>query len=170
MTISEQKNQTEISKAVEDVSNGASISMLLMLKIVEYLFLAASVCAIVITKTFPDIQVARIYVAAFFSIWLFLFLVNKQLVNNSNQSDITKKAELYNSLSANNNSSKNNPLTPAREKALQYSQDLIDDYKKIRGSSRNIYYTLQLATVIFSGVTPILVLVDKLNVGISWFR
>lgn len=73
MTISEQKNQTEISKAVEDVSNGASPSMLLTLKIIEYLFLAASVCAIVITKTFPDIQVARIYVAAFFLFGFFFF-------------------------------------------------------------------------------------------------
>ena len=47
---------------------------------------------------------------------------------------------------------------------------MIDDYKTIRGSSRNIYYTLQLATVVFSGITPILVLVDKLDVGISWFK
>jgi hypothetical protein len=165
MTISEQKNQT-----VEDGSNGASPSTLLTLKIIEYLFLAASFCAIFISNTFPDIQVARIYVAALFSIWIFLFLTNRRLVNNSNQSDITKKAELYNSLSANNNPSKNNPLTPAREKALQYSHELIDDYKKIRGSSRNIYYSLQLITVIFSGITPILVLVDKLDVGISWFK
>ncbi|GAB1541199.1 hypothetical protein NUACC21_38690 [Scytonema sp. NUACC21] len=170
MTISAQKDQIEISKPVENVSNGASPSVLLTLKIIEYLFLAASVCAIVITKTLPDLQVAGIYVAAFFSIWVFLFLTNRQLANNSNNSDITKKAELYNSLSANKNSSTNNLLTPAREKALQYSQELIDDYKKIRSSSRNIYYTLQLATVIFSGITPILVLVDKLDVGISWFK
>ena len=47
---------------------------------------------------------------------------------------------------------------------------VIDDYKKVRGSSRTIYYTLQLATVIFSGVIPILVLVDKLDIGISWFN
>jgi hypothetical protein len=170
MTISEHKNQSEISKTVGDVSNRVNPNMLLTLKIIEYLFLAASVCAIIITKTFPDIQVIRIYVAALFSIWIFLFLTNRQLVDNFNQSNITNKAELYNSLSANNHPSKNNPLTPARENALQYSQELIDDYKKIRGSSRNIYYTLQLATVIFSGVTPILVLVDKLDVGISWFK
>jgi len=52
-----------------------------------------------------------------------------------------------------------------RVKALRYCQELIDDYKKTRETSRNIYYTFQLATVILSGVTPILVLVDKLEPG-----
>ncbi|MDF5730052.1 MAG: DUF4231 domain-containing protein [Rhizonema sp. PD38] len=118
----------------------------------------------------PNQQNLVIWEAVFVSIWLFLFLLNQQLLNNFNQSDLTKKAELYNYLSANNNFSAKNPLTPAREKALQYSQELIKDYKKVRGSSRNIYYTLQLATVIFSGITPILVLVDKLDIGIAWFK
>lgn len=43
-------------------------------------------------------------------------------------------------------------------------------YKGTRSNSRNIYYTLQLATLVFSGITPILVLVDKLEIGISWFK
>ena len=170
MTYSEKTNPTENSNYVENFSNSSSLSMLFTSKIVEYLFLAAFVCTVVITNIFPDIQVVKIYAAAFVSIWFFLFLVNKQLLKNSNQSDLTKKAELYNYLSANNNFLESNPLTPAREKALQYSQELIEDYKKIRGSSRSIYYTLQLATVVFSGITPILVLVDKLDVGISWFK
>jgi len=170
MTDSEKINPTENSNYVENFSNSSSLSMSLTSKIVEYLFLAAFVCALVISNIFPDIQVVKIYAAAFVSIWLFLFLVNQQLLKNSNQSDLTRKAELYNYLSANNNFLESNPLTPAREKALQYSQELIDDYKKIRGSSRSIYYTLQLATVVFSGITPILVLVDKLDVGISWFK
>ena len=170
MTYSEKTNPTENLNYVENFSNSSSLSMLFTSKIVEYLFLAAFVCAVVITNIFPDLQVVKIYAAAFVSIWFFLFLVNKQLLKNSNQSDLTKKAELYNYLSANNNFLESNPLTPAREKALQYSQELIDDYKKIRGTSRSIYYTLQLATVVFSGITPILVLVDKLDVGISWFK
>ena len=170
MTDSLKTNPTENSNSVENFSNSSSLSMSLTSKIVEYLFLAAFVCAVLITKIFPDIQVVKIYATAFVSIWFFLFLVNKQLLKNSNQSDLTKKAELYNYLSANNNFLESNPLTPAREKALQYSQELIDDYKKIRGTSRSLYYTLQLATVVFSGITPILVLVDKLDVGISWFK
>ncbi len=170
MTNSEKLNPNQISNTVEKFSSESSSNMLLPLKSVEYLFLSSAVCVGIIVYVFPNKQDLIIWEAAFVSIWLFLLLLNKQLLNNSNQSDLTKKAELYNYLSANNNFLENNPLTPAREKALQYSQELIDDYKKIRGSSRNIYYTLQLATVVFSGITPILVLVDKLDVGISWFK
>ncbi|WP_232731785.1 DUF4231 domain-containing protein [Kamptonema formosum] len=53
---------------------------------------------------------------------------------------------------------------------MQYCQELIDDYKRTRSQSRNIYYTLQLSTIFFSGVTPILVLVDKLLVGQNWLK
>lgn len=145
--------------------------MFLPLKGFEYLFLAGAVCLGIIIYLVPDHQqILVIWEAAFVSIWLFFALLNKQLANKSNESELTKKAEIYNYLSANNNLLENNPLTPAREKALKYSQELIEDYKKVRGSSRSIYYTLQLATVVFSGITPILVLVDKLDVGISWFK
>ena len=170
MTNSENLNPNQISNTVEKLSPSSSSNMLLLLKGFEYLFFSAFVCVSIITYVLPDKQVLIIYAAAFISIWLFLFLLNKQLLNNSNQFDLTKKAELYNYLSANNNFLENNPLTPARAKALQYTQELIDDYKKVRGSSRTLYYTLQLATVVFSGITPILVLVDKLDIGISWFK
>lgn len=170
MTNSEKINQNEISNTVEKLSPSSSSNMSLPLKGVEYLFLSCVVGVGIIIYIFPDKQDLVIWEAAFVSIWLFLFLLNKQLLKTSNHSELTKKAELYNYLSANNNFVENNPLTPAREKALQYSQELIDDYKKIRGSSRNIYYTLQLATVVFSGITPILVLVDKLDIGIYWFK
>ncbi|MEG3910198.1 DUF4231 domain-containing protein [Microcoleus sp. w1-18aA5] len=83
--------------------------------------------------------------------------------NSANQLDIRRKAELYNYLLNPNNVSDNNPITPVREKALRYCQELIDDYKNTRETSRNIYYTFQLATVVLSGITPILVLVDKLE-------
>ncbi|MEG3930919.1 DUF4231 domain-containing protein [Microcoleus sp. T3_B1] len=90
--------------------------------------------------------------------------------NNANQLEIRRKAELYNYLLNPNNVSDNNSITPVREKALRYCQELIDDYKNTRETSRNIYYTFQLATVIFSGVTPILVLVDKLEPGQSLLK
>ncbi len=170
MTNSERTNLTNISYTDKKLSFSSSQNMLLTLKIAEYLFLAAFIYAIGITKFFPSIEIAKIWALAFISIWFFLFLLNQQLSKSSNQSNLTKKAELYNSLSADHNFVENNPLTPAREKALQYCHELIEDYKKIRGSSRTIYYTLQLATVIFSGITPILVLVDKLDIGISWFK
>ena len=170
LTNSENLNQNEVSNTVEKLSPSISSNMSLPLKTLEYLFLSSIVCVGIIIYVLPNKQDLVIWEAAFVSIWLFLFLLNKELSNNSNQSDLTRKAELYNYLSANNNFLPKNPLTPAREKALQYSQELINDYKNVRASSRNIYYTLQLATVVFSGITPILVLVDKLDVGISWFK
>ncbi len=170
MTNSERTNLAYISHTDDKFSKSSSQNILFTLKIAEYLFLAAFVYAIAITKLFPSIEIAKICVAAFISIWLFLFLLNQQFSKSSNQSNLTQKAELYNYLSADKNFVENNPLTPAREKALQYCHELIEDYKKIRGSSRTLYYTLQLATVIFSGITPILVLVDKLDIGISWFK
>ncbi len=170
MTNSDQINRNEISNPVEKFSPSSSSNMLLPLKGLEYLFLAGVVGVGIIISVFPDKQDLFIWLAVFVSIWLFLFLLNKQLLKNSNQFDITRKAELYNYLTANNNFLEKNIITVAREKALQYSQELIDDYKKVRASSRTIYYTLQLATVVFSGITPILVLVDKLDIGISWFK
>lgn len=64
----------------------------------------------------------------------------------------------------------NNTIIPARVKALEYCQELINDYKKTRNLARNFYYVLQIATVILSGITPILVLVDKLEAGQNWLK
>ncbi|MBD2773848.1 DUF4231 domain-containing protein [Iningainema tapete] len=173
MTNFETTSPMEKNYTVENSSASSSPNMLLTLKVIEYLFLAASVGTFVIIKVFPDIPVARIYVAGFFASWIFFLLANRQLAQNANasatQSELTKKAELYPSLTS-NNSVGNNSINSARVKALQYSQELIDDYKRTRTSSRNIYYAAQLATVVFSGVTPILVLVDKLEAGVSWLK
>ncbi|MEG4207641.1 DUF4231 domain-containing protein [Microcoleus sp. Pol7_A1] len=162
-------NQTEISNTVS-----SSPQMLSFLKIVEYLSLAAFVGAGILTRVFLDNQLIVILGAVFLSSFIFLFLTNRQLDrnfrNSANQLDIRKKAQLYNYLLNPNDVSDNNPITPVREKALRYCQELIDDYKNTRETSRNIYYTFQLATVVLSGVTPILVLVDKLEPGQSLLK
>ncbi|MEG4171616.1 DUF4231 domain-containing protein [Microcoleus sp. S13_C3] len=169
MTTSADTNQTEISNTVS-----SSPQMLSFLKIVEYLSIAAFVGACLLTRVFPDNQLIVILGSVFLSSFIFLFLANRQLAqnsrNNANQLEIRRKAELYNYLLNPNNVSDNNSITPVREKALRYCQELIDDYKNTRETSRNIYYTFQLATVIFSGVTPILVLVDKLEPGQSLLK
>lgn len=148
--------------------------MSLPLKSAEYLFLSAFVFSSIVSFFIPNNQVLAIWMAAFLASWIFLFLINRQVSNNtrllSNQSDITQKAELYSYLLSDDNSAENNMLTLSRERALKYCQELIDDYKKTRGTSRNIYYIFQLATVILSGVTPILVLVDKLEAGQAWLK
>ena len=169
MTNSTDTNQIEISNTVS-----SSPQILSFLKIVEYLSLAAFVGAGILTRVFLDNQLIVILGAVFLSSFIFLFLTNRQLArnfrNSANQLDIRRKAELYNYLLNPNNVSDNNPITPVREKALRYSQELIDDYKNTRETSRNIYYTFQLATVVLSGVTPILVLVDKLEPGQSLLK
>ncbi|MBW4635007.1 MAG: DUF4231 domain-containing protein [Iphinoe sp. HA4291-MV1] len=176
MTTFEQKNQTEISDTQEQSYSSSSLSssqkMLFPLKVIEYLFLAASIGSGVITLVLPDNPKVVIAGAVFLAIFVFLFLINQQVFRTSSNAayklDMQKKAELY--LMNSNNHSTKNPIAPAREKALQYSQDLIDDYKRTRSQARNLYYGLQMATIVFSGVTPILVLVDKLEAGQAWLK
>jgi hypothetical protein len=159
---------------LEETSSSSRAEMLSFLKIVEYLSLSAFVGAFILTRIVPDNQIIVIWGAVFFSAFIFLFLSNRQLAQNSkntaNQFDLGKKAELYSCLLDQDTASDNKPINLARQKALSYSQELIDDYKKTRETSRNIYYIFQLATVILSGVTPILVLVDKLEAGQAWLK
>ena len=71
MTNSELKNQTEI--------DSSSSEMFSLLKIVEYLSLAALVCALILSRVFPDNQLIVIWGAVFLSIFIFLFLTNKKV-------------------------------------------------------------------------------------------
>ncbi len=160
MASTEAKRPSEIS--------GPSQALLFFLKVAEYLFLTAFICSGILAILVPsEIDIAwniAISIAGF----IFFFLLNREVVKSANRElDIKRKAELY---LASTNPSANNSITPAREKALQYCQELIDDYKRTRSQSRNIYYTLQLSTIFFSGVTPILVLVDKLEAGQNWLK
>ncbi|AFZ26220.1 hypothetical protein Cylst_4114 [Cylindrospermum stagnale PCC 7417] len=171
----EQVNQRDISYTSENLSNSSDQNMLYTLKFIEYLLAAAFVSASIIIYVFSDNQDYVIAGAVSLTVLIFLFLFNRQLFQNSqnafNRSELTKKAELYTYLLSNNNSLlEQNTIIPARQKALQYSQDLIDDYRKVRNLSRNLYYGLQISTVILSGVTPILVLVDKLEAGQAWLK
>ena len=169
MTTSVDQDQTEISNTLS-----SSPQILSFVKIIEYLSLAAFIGAWSLTRVFPDNQLIVIWAAVFLSSFIFLFLANRQLASNSrnraNQLEIRRKAELYSYLLNPNISAESNLITPVREKALRYCQELIDDYKNTRETSRNIYYTFQLATVILSGVTPILVLVDKLEPSQAFFK
>jgi len=106
-----------------------------------------------------------------FGVFLVFTLINRQLAVRIAQLQrnvyLQERAEIWSTTLA-------NPLKPtilaARQKALSYSQELIDDYKNTRGICRNLYYGLQMTTILFSGITPILVLVDKLQTSDSWAR
>ncbi|TAF10095.1 MAG: DUF4231 domain-containing protein [Nostocales cyanobacterium] len=148
--------------------------MLLFLKLIDYLLAAVFVSAAIIIYFDSSNQQYVIAGAGALAIAIFLFLLNRSSVNNARkeaqQTELQKKAELYTSLLTHSNSLENNTIVPARAKALEYCQDLINDYKNIRNWARNLYYVLQISTVILSGVTPILVLVDKLEAGQAWLK
>lgn len=166
ITSSESENQTEISSS--------SSTIVTFLKTLEYLSLGALVCVGILAIVFRDNQLILTWAAVFLGTFIFLFLNNKRVLQDSKnaakQLDIGKKAELYTCLLDPTNSAENRSVNLAREKALQYCQDLIDDYKNTREIARNIYYLFQLATVVLSGITPILVLVDKLEAGQAWLK
>ena len=148
--------------------------MLFFFKLIDYLLGAVAITSgfiIYVDSSNPQ-YVTAASVALTVSIGLFLF--NRQSVNNakkeSQKTELSKKAELYTSLLSNGTTLDYNTVLPARAKALEYCQELIDDYKSSRNLARTLYYVLQISTVILSGVTPILVLVDKLEAGQSWLK
>ncbi|MEA5549445.1 DUF4231 domain-containing protein [Anabaena cylindrica UHCC 0172] len=148
--------------------------MLLFLKLIDYLLAAVFISAAIILYFDSSNQQYVIVGAGALAVAFFLFLLNRNSVNNAHKeaqkTELEKKAEIYTSLLTNSNSLENNTIIPARAKALEYCQDLIDDYRGTRNWARNLYYVLQISTVILSGVTPILVLVDKLEAGQSWLK
>jgi cytochrome c biogenesis protein CcdA len=148
--------------------------MLLFFRLLDYIFITAAVGAILVIKFYPDNQEYLTYGAIALTVATFLFIVNRNSVKEAKKAvqshQLSRKAELYTSLLSNNSSLDNNTVIPARTKALEYCQELIDDYKNARNLARTLYYVLQIATVILSGVTPILVLVDKLETGLPWLK
>jgi hypothetical protein len=174
ITSFDQRNQRNILDTSDNSSLSSKQKTLFTFKLFEYLLLAAFFSAVVVIIFYPDNKQFLVAGAISLIIALFLFLVNRQALQDLQievkQSDLNKRAELYAYLLDIRNSSAKNTLTPARGKALQYCQDLINDYKRTRDVSRNVYYVLQISTVVLSGVTPILVLVDKLEAGQAWLK
>ncbi|MFK0729699.1 MAG: DUF4231 domain-containing protein [Gloeotrichia echinulata GP01] len=169
-----QQSQQEFSYTAGSSFSSAGQKNLLIFKVIESVLLAAVVGAGCLIVLFSDNPQAVIAGAAGLTLAILLFFINREVLQESkkaaNQSQLANKAELYTYLLSNNSALEKTSLTPARGKALQYSQDLIDDYKNIRNLSRTLYYVLQLLTVILSGVTPVLVLVDKLEAGQAWLK
>jgi hypothetical protein len=148
--------------------------MLLFLRTFDYLLAIIATGGILVIKFYGDNQDYVTYGAIALTAAIFLFVVNRGSINEAKKAaerrQLARKAELYTSLLSNNNSLDNNTVFPARTKALEYCQDLIRDYRNTRNLARGLYYFLQIATVILSGVTPILVLVDKLETGLPWLK
>lgn len=172
MMSNEQNLTNESLKEIKKISRKA---IPLPLKVIEYMSLAAAIGFSIAAFVFVGEFRLIVAVASAVGLFVFMFLVNMQLETNyvkeAKELNLRNKAILCNScVSGSQELPENSKVTPIVEKALQYSQELIDDYKKTRGLARNIYYVLQLGTILLSGITPILVLVDKLETGSLWLK
>ena len=136
------------------------------LKTLQALCVAALCFCAIATFIIPG-QYSRfiIYDAALLAGFIFLFLLNGQIADFTKDArvDLKGKAGLYFNLLPQQDASEDSPdkSVKSREIALEYCQELIDDYKKVRVTSRTYYYVFQIATIVLSGVTLILVLLDK---------
>ncbi|AOX01347.1 hypothetical protein BJP34_19590 [Moorena producens PAL-8-15-08-1] len=162
--------ESKIPNTIDQVSSSSITKKpSVLLKTGSYLFLVAGLGIGIASIFISDRQLLLIVSAACLALFIFLFLINQQLWEDykeaNYQSKLIQKSKLCSVLWCGNNSTENNTITLAIEKALSYSQELIDDYKKTRKNSRNAYYLAQMLTIILSGITPILVLVDKLETG-----
>lgn len=170
---SKQQNKKQVLDISENSSLLSKQKKLFTLKVIEYLLLAGFFSAVIFIIFYPAERSVVTSGLISLTVSFFLLLITRQLVQNEkqiiNQFEINKKAQLYTYL-LNNNSGNKDTVALTRGKALQYCQNLINDYKRVRSSARNLYYGLQIATVILSGVTPILVLVDKLEAGQAWLK
>lgn len=113
-------------------------------------------------------------VGALISLLVFIVLfglggqLSRYYVGVAQQREMERKAQLF-----------SYPLTHVgdmeaiallREKALLYCQDLISGYKKTRRDCRNLYYFLQVVTIVLSSLTPILVLLERGDIGAPWLK
>jgi hypothetical protein len=148
--------------------------MLFFFKLIDYLLAAVAMTSIFVIYVGSNDQQYITAASVALTVAIGLFLLNRQSVKSAmkelQKNELSQKAELYTSLLSNGITLDYNAILPARAKALEYCQELIDDYKDRRNVARNLYYVLQISTVIFSGITPILVLVDKLEAGQAWLK
>ena len=163
MADSPNSTQTVPSQPQKQSSFGG---LLLFLKMSQALCLALLIFCVIATYLMPA-QYHRLvlYDAGLLAVFIFLFLLKGQFADFAKtvRVDLKQKAQLYANLLPKKDASDDSTdeLIDSRERALEYCQELIDDYKKVRKTARNLYYILQLATIILSGVTPILVVVDQ---------
>ncbi|MDJ0729892.1 MAG: DUF4231 domain-containing protein [Crocosphaera sp.] len=136
------------------------------LKILEYICLDSFAASVIITLVATNKSLFITLDAVFLAGFVFLLLFNSQYFSAKDKAERESKyEELLGSPELSNSR-----LQLERENALRYCQKLVADYSATRKNARNFYYFLQISTIIFSGVTPVLVLVDKLDTGPVWLN
>ena len=169
MTNSQAFTMTASSQSERQSLFTSNPGVLLFLKISQALCVGGLIFCAIETFIIPIIPTEfhrfLIYDAGFLTLLIFLFRLKGQFSNFTKdlRNDLYRKARLYSNLLPKEDIPEDTPdeLIEAREKALEYSQELIEDYKRVRETSRNLYYIFQIATIILSSATPILVLLDQ---------
>ncbi|MDJ0661685.1 MAG: DUF4231 domain-containing protein [Crocosphaera sp.] len=161
MTSSESVSPNKIEEKTTSL-----VGMRRALKVLEYICLDSFAASVIITLVVKNKQLFITLDAVFLAGFIFLLLFNSQYFSAK---DRAEKESKYEKLLGSPELS-NARLQLERENALRYCQKLVSDYSSTRNNARNFYYFLQISTIIFSGVTPVLVLVDKLDTGPAWLN
>ncbi|MGD1804420.1 DUF4231 domain-containing protein [Dapis sp. BLCC M126] len=167
---------SQSKKSLIDISNSQppNPGILPLLRILAYLSFVIAITSGITIFFFPRELKLFIILVVSIGLFIFLFPVNRELKRNYtkklNDYNVLRKTAIYINSSQLEDSPKSTQIMQGVETALSYTQELIEDYKKTRIESRFLYYLLQIVTIIFSGVTPLLVLVDKLDTGPVWLN
>lgn len=161
MTSSESVSPNNIEKKTSSL-----VGIRRALKVLEYICLDSFAASVIVTLVATNKQLFITLDAVFLAGFIFLLLFNSQYFSAKDRAEKESKyEELLGSAELSNTR-----LQLERENALRYCQKLVSDYSSTRNNARNFYYFLQISTIIFSGVTPVLVLVDKLDTGPVWLN
>jgi hypothetical protein len=162
---------TQLSSSLESVAPPESKTPLVF-GVIELFLISACVIAGAIAALYVDRKETVVYAVVSIIILTLLLLLNKRLLGDyqraERQRDNRHKAKLYSTLFGDALADKS--IDVMRQRAIQYCQELIDDYKVIRQQARSLYYVFQISTIILSGVTPILVLLDRVEMNVSWIK
>ena len=141
-------------------------------RLFEFLLISVCIGLGAVTILLLERREVVIFALASAIIIVLLLLLNRRSLKDylrlSKQQQNQIKAELYSRLFGNVIADES--INLMRGRAIQYSQELIDDYKGTRKTSRTIYYSFQISTIVLSGVTPILVLLDKVDIQVLWIK
>lgn len=144
---------------INESNSTTSSSVPLTFRLIEFFLLA--ICIVIIAFLVLSIEQREtktvVYAIALVSILSLVIVLNRQILKDYRKSskkvENGKKAGLYSIVLE--DSVSDEAMNLMRQRALQYCQDLIDDYKDTRRNSRTVYYVFQISTIILSGVTPI---------------
>ncbi|MCL2923575.1 MAG: DUF4231 domain-containing protein [Trichodesmium sp. MAG_R04] len=137
------------------------------LRILSYLSFVITIALSITIFVLPSNVKLLIVLAVSLSLFIFLFFVSQDLHRNYTRKlsdyNVLKATDTYINIANLEDSPKITQIMQEVEIALNYTQRLIEESDKTRRNTKYFYYVLQIITIIFSAVTPILVLIEKSN-------